>query len=240
MKLNLSKAQATEIVNVVLSKNGFKTDVEAKVNIVVDNSGSMSELYGNGTVDALVNRALTIGDKFDDDGTINVFSFASYTRHWQHEDATQDNYGKYKIPYLGGATEYSPVLQRVVDFFFKGKKESTGGFLGMFKKTKVSVPEGRENEDDNYPVFTIFITDGETLGGVSDIHKVKKLLKSHEKDMFVSFVGISMYGDSFRRLKEIAAECPNADFYDAGKLSMTDEDLFKGILSTKAYNVLKG
>ncbi len=239
MDINLSKSKAKELVNVVLSKNGFKTDVKAKVNIVVDNSGSMAELYSSGVVSALVNRALTVGDKFDDDGTINVFSFAMGDKHWQHKDATQGNYGKYKVPFIGGGTEYYPVLNRVKDFFFKSKIEKSGGFLGMFKKTKVGAPEGRDGMDDHYPVFTIFITDGDTLE-FSDVSRVTRLLNSHKKDMFVSFVGISSFSTKFDVLKKISENCENADFFDAGKLSMSDEELFQGILSPKAYKVLKG
>lgn len=246
MDLNLSKKKAVEIVEISLSKNGFTKPVEAKVNIVLDGSHSMSTLYSNGTVNALVNRALAVGYKFDDDGTIDVFDFSDGDDHRQLRPAKQSDYGEYNPRMLGGGTAYGPVLNRVADFYYKPVQETktvkTGGFLGMFKKEKEvtleeKCPAGRDSFDDKYPVYTIFITDGETLQRARDYDIISKIAKTH-KDMFIMFVGIGR--ENFRFLKDMEAKFDNIGFYDAGDLSQGDEELFSGILPTKAKQVLRG
>ncbi len=245
MDLNLSKKKAVEIVEVTLSKNGFSKQVEAKVNIVLDGSHSMSDLYRNGTVNALVNRALAVGYKFDDDGTIDVFDFSDGNNHRQLKPAKQSDYGSYNPRMLGGGTAYGPVLNRVASYYYDDevttKVTKTGGFLGMFKKeTREQVtkcPAGREDRNDKHPVFTIFITDGETLQRARDYDIIKKLTKEHP-DMFLMFVGIGR--EKFCFLKNLAIELDNVDFYNAGDLSQGDEALFSGILSPKAKKVLQG
>lgn len=245
MDIKLSKKKAVELVELSLSKAGATSKVEAKVNIVLDGSGSMDRLYNNGIVSALVNRALAVGFKFDDDGTIDVFDFAHGDRHRQLPSAKQSDYGKYRIEMLGGGTAYGPVLNRVRNFYYlettKEKVTKSGGFLGMFQKKHVSIekdaPAGRDSFDDKHPVFTIFITDGETQQVARDYDTIKALSELH-KDMFIMFVGIGR--EKFSFLKGLANDLPNVDFYDAGDLSQGDEALFDGILSKKAIKVLSG
>lgn len=245
MNINLSKAKSEEIVNITLSKNGFKSDVEAKVNIIMDNSGSMHSLYSNGTVDALVNRALSIGHKFDDDGTIDVFDFGCGNDHRMLKPATQKDFGKYKIKPKGGGTEYFPVLHRMDKFYNESRLsvEKSGGFLGFFQKevTVETAPAGRDGVEDDYPVFSIFITDGESLRSLQDMSRISKLLSARPKT-FVMFVGLENGSSkpNFSLLESLSAANDNADFYNAGDLKQGDQALFEGILSRKAYNVLKG
>ncbi len=245
MDLKLSKKKAVEIVEVSLSKNGYTKPIEAKVNIVLDGSHSMHDLYRNGTVNALVNRALAVGYKFDDDGTIDVFDFSDGCNHRQLKPAKQSDYGSYNPRMLGGGTAYGPVLDRVATYYYDDvvttKVTKSGGFLGFFQKEHreqvVECPAGREDKNDKHPVFTIFITDGETLQRARDYDIIKALTKKHP-DMFLMFVGIGR--EKFSFLKDLSTEIDNVGFYNAGDLSQSDEELFRGILSPKAKNVLKG
>lgn len=245
MDIKLSKKKAVELVELSLSKAGATGKVEAKVNIVLDGSGSMHHLYRNGTVSALVNRALAVGFKFDDDGTIDVFDFAHGDRHRQLAPAKQSDYGKYSIELLGGGTAYGPVLNRVSDFYYKEVDEKvvtkSGGFLGFFQKEEVThkkgPAKGRDSYEDKHPVFTIFITDGESQQVARDYDTIKSITEKHE-DMFIMFVGVGH--EKFSFLKGLANDLPNVDFYDAGDLSQGDEALFDGILSKKAIKVLSG
>lgn len=236
MNINLSKSDAKEITTLILSKKGFSSDIKAKVNVVMDGSGSMSDLYDNGTVSTLVNRILTIGQFFDDDGSIDIFDFSNGDNFRQLEPSTQEDYDRtFKI--LGGGTSYSPVLREVERFYYSTEGMSSG-FLGMFKKKVFNtVPEGREDANDKQPVFTVFITDGASGEPNKDLAEINDIL-SKRSDMFIMFVGISSGNVNFGMLKSIAKNNINAGFYDAGDLSQTDQELFEGILSPKAASIL--
>ena len=232
--LNTSKTELQKALKICLSKQGYADDTEAKVNLIVDGSYSMGNLYQNGTVKALIQRALVIGEKFDDDGAIDVFDFADGDRHRMHEQATQESFDTYNISILGGGTAYAPVVKRMTDFYYKEEKGSKG-FLGLFKK-KAKAAEGRDGMDDKHPVFSIFITDGETLQRDEDQRVLDKILKKHP-DMFIQFVGIGRESFSFLRQMEKAHK--NAGFTHVSNLSsLTDEELLRSILSEKAKNVL--
>lgn len=234
MNINLSKSEAKDITTLVLSKKGFSSDIKAKVNVVLDGSGSMADLYDNGTVSTLVNRILTIGQFFDDDGSIDIFDFSHGDNFRQLEPSTQEDYDRtFKI--LGGGTSYSPVLREVERFYYSTEGMSSG-FLGMFKKKVTDiVPEGREDANDKQPVFTVFITDGASGEAKKDLKEINDILANHP-DMFIMFVGIGK--EKFKMLESITENNSNAGFYDAGDLSQNDQALFEGILSPKAASIL--
>lgn len=234
MNINLSKSDAKEITTLILSKKGFSSDIKAKVNVVLDGSGSMADLYDNGTVSTLVNRILTIGQFFDDDGSIDIFDFSHGDNFRQLEPSTQEDYDRtFKI--LGGGTSYSPVLREVERFYYSTEGMSSG-FLGMFKKKVTDiVPEGREDANDKQPVFTVFITDGASGEAKKDLKEINDILANHP-DMFIMFVGIGK--EKFKMLESITENNSNAGFYDAGDLSQNDQALFEGILSPKAASIL--
>ncbi len=238
--INLSKEETRQTVQLCLSKAGYADNIEAKVNIILDGSGSMHTFYQNGTVSALVDRALAVGFHFDDDGSIDVFDFADGQRHRQLEPATQDDHGSYKLDMLGGGTSYSPVVKRMVDFYYKDSKQviKSGGFCGFFQKKEVieTAPEGRDGHGDNHPVFSIFITDGETWNEGLDQTVITKVLKEHP-DLFIQFVGIG--NSTFSFLKRLADSNNNCGFAHVQSLSSTsDSDLMTQILSPKAKAIL--
>lgn len=237
MKFNTSKEDLKSALSICLSKAGYADDTTAKVNIIVDGSSSMNSLYANGTVNELINRALIIGEKFDDDGAIDVFDFSSNGRYRMLDQATQDDFGSYSIDMLGGGTEYAPVIRMMADFYYKETVTKKGGFLGFGGKKVTEAPEGRDDSSDKHPVFCVFITDGETLRDSEDAAGIDEILNKHS-DLFIQFVGIGS-GCSFSFLKGIAGQYKNADFYDAGNLNDTDqEDFLRGVLSLKAKSVL--
>ncbi|ATN93529.1 stress response protein [Pseudoalteromonas phage J2-1_QLiu-2017] len=238
MNFSLSKTDQQNVFSFALEKKGM-TDVKAKVCLVVDGSYSMDHLYANGTVSQLVNRALVVGDRFDDDGTINVFAFGSGKDYKQLKDATQEDFGNYKISCLKSGTEYAPVMGLVEDFFYKEKTtvKKEGGFLGFFaKKTEVvEAPEGRDDENDTYPVFVIFITDGASQYESSDISRLKALL-GRRSDMFIQFVTLNCpYSTVIQKIKDL----PNVGHADIKNIErVTDEELFDSFLDEKAKAVL--
>lgn len=59
-------------VGVILEKKKLN-NVVARVGLVLDISGSMRNLYRNGTVQKVVERILAVASQFDDDGQLDVF-----------------------------------------------------------------------------------------------------------------------------------------------------------------------
>lgn len=213
-------------VELILEKKSFKSDIQAKVAIVLDESGSMGTLFRNGTVSNTVDRALAIGYKFDDDGTIDVWSFSNH--YQRRQPAGQDDHGNYlKHQMLGGSTVYHDVLQAVADDYFIDKKKES--IFGIFKsKERVSI--------DGFPAFVAFITDGEPDSAEEAIRKVGNILRNNPR-MFVQFIGIG--NQNFSVLKAMAESNPNCAF---SVIHPNDDDdaVLDKFLNEKARAVLGG
>ena len=59
---------------IVLEKKKL-TGVVARVGLVLDISGSMRNLYKNGTVQKVVERILAVASQFDDDGMLDIWVY---------------------------------------------------------------------------------------------------------------------------------------------------------------------
>ena len=66
---------------VSLQKHAQMVGHEAKVALVMDYSFSMQNLFAAGVPQALGERALAAGTRFDDDGAIDVFVFGQGCEH---------------------------------------------------------------------------------------------------------------------------------------------------------------
>lgn len=212
-------------VELVLAKKGFDTNIAAKVCLILDESGSMRNEFNNGTVSNIVDRALAVGYKFDDDGSIDVWSFSdSYQRR---PEASQGDHGKYlQHRMMGGSTVYHGVLGAVADSYFEEK--ATGGFFGIGGKKEVTSRDG-------HPAFVIFITDGEPDSRGQAVDKVGVILKKYP-DMFVQFIGIG--ASQFPTLDTIASQNENCSLAVIGH-GDSDEDILDKFLNVKARKVLE-
>lgn len=234
--MNLSKAEVIDTVSSILSKNLVHTGVIAKVCLAIDRSGSMGGLYRSGAVQNLVDLALAVGYKFDDDGTIDVFSF----NHEGHQEceAKQSDWGKYKLPKVDGGTFYTPVLTDIHKYYNETQEEviKYGGFLGIGSKHKMVKipPEGRNDENDNHPVFIIFITDGDSLHSVEDSRFISNMLRLNPSTV-VSFLTIGNFKSGM--LKTLASRHDNAD-YNEIEADETVDSLLNKFLSPKICKVL--
>lgn len=226
-------------VELVLEKKGFKK-VEAKVCIILDESGSMKGLFQDGTVSRTVDRALAIGYKFDDDGEIDVWSFAGHGRFMRRAPATQEQYGSYlKHSMLGGSTVYHQVLSAVANDYFGPRTTSVTskepGFLGkLFGKKAETVTEVVDN-DNTLPAFVAFITDGRPDNDREATDGVLKVLRENPK-LFVQFIGIG--SADYSTLKNIASLVPNAAF-DTIEAKDSDDVVLDKFLNEKARKVLE-
>lgn len=157
-------------VGVSLAKHRLE-DVKAKVAFVLDASGSMTQQFKGGNVQAVLERIAVLSAQFDDDGQMDVWGFAE--RHKKYGDVSLGNLKGYingiqssgrrgvfeLLPSLGGTNNEPPVIEEVINTF-KHSKE---------------------------PVFVVFITDG----GISKTRAIKELLReSANYPIFWKFVGL--------------------------------------------------
>ena len=159
-----------------LSKHRLN-DIQARVAFVLDASGSMTQQFKRGNVQAVLDRIAVLAVQFDDDGAMDVWGFAE--RHAKYPDVTLDNLDGYievirssgkrgwleLLPGLGGTNNEPPVMEEIVDTF----------------------------RHSDLPVYVVFITDG----GISKTRQIKEAIRrSANYPIFWKFVGLggSNYG----------------------------------------------
>lgn len=181
MTIDMSKH--TENLNTVLidmSKSG-KTNMAnhtARVAVAMDYSGSMSNMFANGSVQDVITRLLPIALKFDDNGELESWLFSEgYERMAPVTASNYEHYVKDVMMrarmYMGG-TNYAPALKDIVKYY-KDKHPSTT------------------------PAFVMFITDGDNWDEGATNTIIREL---SNYNMFVQFVGIGN-GSNFNYLREL-------------------------------------
>lgn len=185
-KVNLEKhvVNLSKCVVDLSKKSGVDLGAtSAKVVVVLDYSGSMSNLYQNGTVQRTINRLVPLGLTFDDNGSIDVYLFQNDFRKMQ--DLNLSNYENYvknivfASGYQMGGTNYAPVLKAIIE----GGSYKQGGFLGFGGTTVVT----EAIVDNGDPTFILFITDGAN----ADRNETDNIIrKSSEMNVFIQFIGI--------------------------------------------------
>ena len=184
MSIRLSKEESEkrlelrkETVHKVCLKKTDMSHLISRVAVVLDVSGSMTKAFQSGMVQATLERLLPLAMAFDDDGSMEVWTFDHEFK--RYPPITRTNFYDYikdnKISARGG-TMYAPVLRDVGSYFV-------------------------QEEPAKIPTYVIFITDGDNADG-SDTDKAIKIL-SHFP-IFFQFVGI---GDTskngFRYLRKL-------------------------------------
>ncbi len=218
-----------------LKKNKGIEGIKAQVVLALDYSGSMRTLYTNGKVQDLVERLLPLGLAFDDNGEVDFYLFHDGCIKLK-ESITRNNFSNYinsKIigKYDMGGTNYSHVINQIVEDFSTSTTTSSGGFLGIGgTKKKIYNPL-------QMPVYVIFITDGET-GYRDDVElSVKEAAKA---GIFIQFVGIG--GETFdflQRLDSMSGRViDNANFFKVKDLSATTDEALYNLLLTEFPNFI--
>ena len=171
-KISLEKkieAQAPKLISLVkplkveLKKRNLDT-VIARVALVLDISGSMSERYSNGTVQEIINKTVPLAVQFDDDGTFDFWYYGSKCSRrpgvnmYNYERAVPD-YWSDLMRDLGYGNNEPEVMREVIE---------------EYKKSSL-------------PAYVIFISDG----GVSKADQIKQLIiESSQMPIFWQFVGV--------------------------------------------------
>lgn len=167
--LSLTKKAA-----VSLEKRGLGEHT-ARVALCLDISGSMYDLYRSGKMQALVERVLAVGVRFDDDGQVDCFLFGENAH--QPSPIGIDNFSSYVADVQGrygleGATYYGKVMQLIRQHYFG----SAGPRNAPYR--------------DRTPVYVMFVTDGQTMD--QQVTREQVVASSYEP-LFWQFMAI---GDS--------------------------------------------
>lgn len=173
--LNLTKEESLQVLD--LRKDVLKVNLEksplsghkARVAVVLDYSGSMSGLYDNGSVQAIVERLFPIALEFDNDGAMDVWIFENGFRRLPQ--MTMDNYYGYiqnqiiKKGYRMGGTNYAPVMKDVGEFYLSEDPQSIPNYVifitdgDNFDKSEATAVI---KDLSNYPIFWQFVGIGST------------------------------------------------------------------------------
>lgn len=182
-------------------------DQKARVALVLDISGSMRHLFNNGTVDAVVERALALGVNFDDNQAVDVFLFGvkahdigEVTKGEFFEFVDREVQRKYD---LEGGTNYAPVIEMVTKKYTSEKGD---------------------------PAYVMFVTDGDN----GDKRQATAAITEAAKHgIFWQFIGIG--GASFSYLETLdtmeGRVIDNANFFDVNDIkSIDDNELYRRML----------
>lgn len=213
--LNLSKEQAVEMLN--LRKETFALTLEkkaihnprARVAVVMDESGSMSDLYENGTVQSVIERILPVALKLDDNGELDIWTFNSHFKRFP--SITEEEFYNYVnreiMPKISwGGTRYAPVIYDIVKKYVK-------------------------EEPSDIPTFVIFITDGEN----ADREEARRAItEASNHNIFFQFIGIG--NENFKFLQELddlkGRKIDNADFFKIQNINkISDDDLYNKLMT---------
>lgn len=210
--IDMSKS-AENLSNVLINMSkGGKIDMTkhmARVALAMDYSGSMSNLFANGSIQDVITRLLPIALKFDDNGELESWLFSDNKE--KLDAVTINNYKNYVKKVMMnarmtmGGTNYAPVLKDIVKYY-------------------------KDVEPSEIPAFIIFITDGENWD-TEQTNRIVKELSNY--NMFVQFIGIG--NENFKYLKSLddmrGRKYDNTGFTAVKDMNqMTDEELYTEIL----------
>lgn len=218
-KISLEKAEKTGNASIIdLTKKSLVQlekknllDVQARVALVLDASGSMNHQYHNGDVQKVVDRLMPLAINFDNDGSFECWAFAQYTT--QLDDVTLSNVNQFIETTKRGwrnwqvgtrINEEIPAIEAVINYY--------------------------QQFDDGIPVYVLFISDG----GVGSGRQMQKVLtQAATLPIFWQFVGIGgrNYG-VLEKLDDMTGRIvDNCNFFALDRItSISDERLYELLL----------
>lgn len=244
MGLSLEKKQ--ELVGLRLEKLDLPTNICLAVKCAMDVSGSMHGLFKNGTVQETFDRLIPIGMRFDDNGSLESYGFASGA--FRAPDITEAEFGLYVSPMflpaaeksgnLWGGTRIAEVLKLVREEAAPSGKtvteKKTGGFLGLFKKTERTeiIHHGRSVP----PAYLMLGTDGDT-GDEGEVDR--QLAAMEQESIYVQFFGIGT-DTKFAFLKRMADKYDHVGFEHFPDLTNTsDQAMYDRLLTPELVAWIK-
>lgn len=218
-KISLEKAEKTGNASIIdLTKKSLVQlekknllDVQARVALVLDASGSMNHQYHNGDVQKVVDRLMPLAINFDNDGSFECWAFAQYTT--QLDDVTLTNVNQFIQTTKRGWRNWQvgarinqeiPAIEAVINYY--------------------------QQFDDGIPVYVLFISDG----GVGSGWQMQKVLtQAATLPIFWQFVGIGgrNYG-VLEKLDDMTGRIiDNCNFFELERITgISDERLYELLL----------
>lgn len=237
MTISLEKRVAS--VGIQLEKHAITKVPPIRVGLALDVSGSAQGLYTSGVMQETVNRLQAIALKFDDNGELDMWTFSDGFDRIQTATAKDYNdYVKHHILNnrsisLWGGTEYAPVLEDMINFWFPGTTTNSApapkksGFLGgLFGKKDEPQPVAATSVAV-LPAMGILVTDGAN----SDRARTAQVLKAAANtDVYWQMVGVGN-ASYFKFIEEQADLLPNVGFVNLSTLNISDEDLYAQLIA---------
>ncbi|WHY87252.1 VWA domain-containing protein [Neobacillus novalis] len=196
-------------VKIVLEKKKLAT-VTARVGLVLDITGSMRNMYKNGTVQKVVERILAIASQFDDDGMLDVWVYDNeFSRLKPVSEGDFDGYVNRiiledELVHKFGRNDEPPVMKDVLRKYL-------------------------EEEPSTDPAYIVFINDGGCK------KSIKPIIESSAKHpVFWQFVGIGNGNfDFLRKLDTMEGRIvDNANFFHVEEIDkISDDQLYDSLLN---------
>ncbi len=204
-KINLVKEREQK-VKISLEKK-TKEQIITKVNFCIDVSGSMSAMFSSGLVQDILERIYPVASSFDDDKEMDMWLFSCSYRSLPV--VKLDNFASYiqkevvERNYLGGGTNYAPVLKDIVS----------------------------KNKDSKIPVYTIFITDGDNDDKCETTRVIRDASKYPIFFQFVG-IGHARFQFLEELDTMVGRIVDNANFFQLNDIaSVSDEKLYDRLLN---------
>ncbi len=213
-KVNLTKIDLLKKkVKVSLEKKRMDA-IKARVAVVFDASGSMTNLYLKGAVQRAFEKVLAIAACMDDDGVMDVWFFGSKSK--RTPSVTENDYEDY--------VKKTYPAPRVFGGLGAGNNEPLVMADVIKKYTK-------EDPSDVLPTYVIFFSDG----GIYETKKIAKLLiDSSKSSIFWQFVGLGKANFGvLEKLDNLQGRfIDNANFFALSDLDkVSDEELYDRIFN---------
>lgn len=257
MAVDLHKS--SEKAGIQLKKHGVDTSrlPKMRVGVCLDVSGSMYNEYMDGHVQDALTHLLGMAMHMDPSQQVDVFIFDHGAKQI-HTAATPSNYQDYVERFIhehvGGGTNYAPVIHLAYQHYYPAldhlhSEEGAArhvaslahhghGMLGkLFGHHKHETPPAAPvlpNAGDHDPVLMIFMTDGDCGDHNAARHAVHA---AAGLPLFWTFVGLNH--DS-AVLRELAHETDAEFVLLEDGVRISDEDLYRQLITSKLANWLKG
>ncbi|MBI4748059.1 MAG: VWA domain-containing protein [Acidobacteria bacterium] len=196
-------------VEVTLARKNL-TGVKARVGLSMDITGSMTQLYKNGTVQNVVERILAVALSFDDDGSLDVWRFDH--RFKRLAPATVHNFEGYVN------------REALSDRDIYGHNDEPLVMRDIVHKYVVEEP-------GPIPAFIVFVSDG----GVKKNQEIQEIItNAAQYPIFWQFVGIgnAKFG-ALERIDTLPGRIvDNASFFALNDIArISDEELYDRLLN---------
>jgi hypothetical protein len=225
--IDLTKLNERKEIVINLQKQKGLDGQKAQVALCLDFSGSMRDMYISGEVQEILERIVPIAMQFDDNGEFELFLFENDAyRHKNNVSVDNvENIVKREIlnKYEFGGTSYAPVINAIKEEYCPSTSKSFFGKLFGSKKSETTTID--------YPVYVIFITDGENDDRTA---AVKAITEASKHGIFFQFVGIGR--ENFRFLSHLdemeGRFVDNANFFKINDISkISDQELYSKLFT---------